>query len=710
MSLTEPRTERPPLPKYLADSPRLSRWLTIRADGTAEVRSGKVELGQGIATVLAQVAAEELGIPLDQVRVLPANTRTGPHLGLTSGSMSVQDSMPALRLVTRQVRQLFLERAARDWSVAVEELRLTEGRISHPGSGRSTGYADLAHAVDLDVDADPDIELTPPPEQGAVIGRSIPRIDLRGKVTGRPSYIHDLRLPGQLFGRVVRPPSRRARLLECTVELPEDVTLVRDGSFVGVLAPSEALADNAVELLRAGCGWEESAELPDHDRLPDFLRSGPHETIPVVEEELADTPGTTLRASYHRGFLAHASIAPSCAVAQWDTEGRLAVWTHSQGIHRLRDAIAQVLGLDADRITVEHRDGAGCYGHNPADDAAFDAVLLARAVPGRPVQVRWSRRDELAWDPFGSAMTVDLVGTLDEAGRIVSWSCDVFSQGHTSRPGYAGQAGLLAAEDLAEPWRFPAAVDPPLRGGAGTVRNADPIYQVGRRRVVGHRLLSSPVRSSALRALGAFANVFAIESFMDELAAAAGTDPLAFRLDCLDDPRARAVLEAAAADAGWGRSTPDDVGLGLGLARYKGKGAYCAAVAEVAAEAEVRVRRLWLAVDVGYVVNPDGLRNQIEGGAIQATSWAVKEQVRFDGGRVSSDDWESYPILRFTEVPAVDVRVLSRPDQPPVGSGEAAQGPTAAAIGNALADALGVRVRRLPLTPASIIQAIESAG
>jgi len=335
---------------------------------------------------------------------------------------------------------------------------------------------------------------------------------------------------------------------------------------------------------------------------------------------------------------------------------------------------------------------------------ALDAALLARAMPGRPVQVLWSRADELGWSPFGSAMCADVSATL-QGGRITSWSYDVWSQGHSSRPGFAAVPGLLAATTLARPWTYPAAVDPPATRGAGSTRNALPIYDLPHRRVTGHRLLHAPVRSSSLRSLGAFLNVFAIESFMDELALTAGRDPLDFRLDHLPDPRGRHVLEIVAASSSWGTALAENVGRGMGFARYKGNGAYCAVVAEVSAEESIRVHRLSIAVDVGRIVNPDGVINQIEGGATQATSWTLKERVRFDRRRVLSVDWETYPILTFGEAPALDVHLVDN-GHPSVGSGEAAQGPTAAAIANAVAAAIGVRVRDLPLTRDAVIDAI----
>jgi nicotinate dehydrogenase subunit B len=355
-------------------------------------------------------------------------------------------------------------------------------------------------------------------------------------------------------------------------------------------------------------------------------------------------------------------------------------------------------------------ESAGCYGHNAADDAAFDAVLLARAVPHRPVQVLWSRQDELSWAPFASAMTADVSATLSADGRLTSWRYDVYSQGHTARPGYAGVPGLLAATTLAEPAVYPAPTDPPAAAGAGSSRNALPGYDLPRRRVTGHRLQETPIRTSAMRALGAYLNVFAIESFLDEAALACDRDPLDFRLDHLGDPRARAVLTAAAEAAGWGTPPADGAGRGIGYARYKDRGAFCAVVAEVEAETEIRVRRLTVAVDVGRVINPDGVRSQIEGGAVQSASWTLRERVRFDRRRITSVDWEAYPILRFSETPPVEVVIVESPGDPSLGAGEAAQGPTAAAIANAVAAAVGVRVRDLPLTTDAVVAAIERDG
>jgi CO/xanthine dehydrogenase Mo-binding subunit len=699
-------------PKHLLTNPRLSTWVEVGGDGVVQVRVGKVELGQGILTALTQVAADELDVPAAAVVVRAATTAGGPDEGPTAGSMSVADSGAALRQVCAHVRALFLAAAAARLEEDVETLEVRDGVIRARGGTRSATYGELAAEVDLDRDVDVTVA-TKPADELVLTGTSLSRVDLPDKVTGRPRFIQDLVLPGQLWGRVVRPPSPAAVLdradLASVERLPGVVAVVRDGSFLGVVADDERLADDAADALRTASVWRERPTLPDEDDLVSYLRAGPVTTFTVDDSgdpALSDAAVRQLGATYTRPFLAHASMAPSCGTARWDGDA-VRVWTSSQGIFGLRAAIALALDLDTGAVTVEHVEGAGSYGHNGADDAAFDAVLLARAVPGRPVQVRWSRADEMSWAPFGSPMCIDLSAGVDAHGRLVSWRGDIWSQGHTSRPGFAGSPGLLAAAHLEHPHPLPAPVDPPPERGSGSTRNAVPGYTVPVRRIRGHRLQQVALRSSSLRTLGAYLNVFAIESLVDEVAEAVGQDPLAFRLAHLDDERGRAVLRAAADRAGWAdRRRTDEVGYGIGYARYKDKGAYCAVVAEVEAVHEVRVRRLTLAVDVGRVVNPDGVRNQIEGGAVQSTSWTLKERVRFDTCRVTSTDWESYPILRFSETPAVEVVLLDRPDLPSVGSGEAAQGPTAAAIGNAVADAVGVRVRDLPITTERVVQAM----
>jgi CO/xanthine dehydrogenase Mo-binding subunit len=691
----------PKLPGSLHVNRCLGQWLRFLPEGLVEVRSGKVELGQGIATALAQIVADELDVAPARVRMIPASTAASPDEAVTSGSLSVQESGTALRYACAEARAIYLEAAAARLGKPLDRLQVIDGEIVAVG-GAHTSYWALADERLLDREATGGVA---PKSSHRVVGSSALRLDIPDKAFGRPRFVHDLALPGMLHGRVLRPPSPAAVLLSSDDAKVRALgaVVVRDGNFLGVLAEREEVALKALDRLRDGAAWNEPETLPDASTLADWLRAQPVETKVVAERAAADAaaPARTLRARFSRPYLAHASIGPSCALAQWQ-DGGLQVWCHSQGIYNLRADLALTFGLAPERIVVAHVEGAGCYGHNGADDVALDAALLARAAGGRPVRVVWSRADELAWAPFGPAMAIALEADVDAAGEVLAWRHDLWSNGHSTRPGRAATPTLLAASHLERPFDRLLAINPPLPAG-GADRNAIPLYDFPAQRVVNHRLLSMPLRASALRSLGAFANVFAIESFVDELAHARAEDPVAWRLRHLSDPRARAVVEAVARRAGWtGWQRRENRGHGIGFAKYKNLGAYCAVVAEIETEREICVHRLVVAVDVGLVINPDGVANQIEGGAIQAASWTLKEAVRFDLARVTSAAWEDYPILKFSEVPVVEVEIVSRPDAPWVGAGEAAQGPTAAAIANAVYDALGVRVRDLPITPERI--------
>ncbi len=699
------------LPTSLHGNRRLSQWLRFHAEGYVEVLSGKVEIGQGILTALAQIAAEELDVSLAQVRMVPASTAASPNEMFTSGSLSIQDSGTALRFVCAEARTILISAAAQRLGVAVDSLSVVNGDIVS-GGGARTSYWALADLALLERDAT--AQATP---KGAaahrIVGAPVTRLDLPDKIFGGACFIHDLELPRMLHGRVHRPPAVDATLIdldEAQVRaLPGVVAVVRDGSFIGVIAESEVAADAASRQLAAAARWRKGESLPDAAALTTWLKAQHAETS-IVDSKSAGSSRPivrTLKGSFTRPYLAHGSIGPSCALAQMDASG-LRVWTHSQGIFSLRRDLSLALHLAESDIVVEHVQGAGCYGHNGADDVVFDAAFLARAAGGRPVRVQWSRADELAWAPFGPAMAIDVEADLDAKHEVVRWRHTVWSNGHTSRPGGGRTPAFLGGWHLAAPFERRTATNPPVARGGGAERNSIPLYAFPAWQIVNHHVMAMPLRTSALRSLGAFANVYAIESFLDELAAAAGEDPVGFRLRHLEDRRARAVIERAAIKAGWNQwRKREGAGHGIGFARYKNAGAYCAVVAEIEAEAEIRVRRLVIAVDVGLVINPDGVANQVEGGAIQATSWTLKEAVRFDRERVTSDRWEAYPILRCSETPAVEVDIVSRPDCPAAGVGEAAQGPTAAAIANAVFDALGVRVRDLPLTAERIRAAID---
>ncbi|EJN13363.1 aerobic-type carbon monoxide dehydrogenase, large subunit CoxL/CutL-like protein [Bradyrhizobium sp. YR681] len=703
----------PKLPVSLEANPRLSSWVRFTDDGRVAISPGKVEIGQGIVTALAQIAADELDVDTAKVEMIRASTATSPNEGVTSGSLSIQQSGRALRHVCAEVRQRFLVAASERLGVDTSLLDVDDGVISGPGNVR-TSYWELAGDVSLDHDAST-VVLAKTVAWRAVAGHSVQRVDIPDKLFARPRFIHDSPLPGLLHGRVLRPDVSGARLtaLDETAArtIPGLVAIARDGGFAGVVADSEAAAEAALNLLRKGATWSAGEPLPDGNDLAGFLKSQPVETTVIDTRSAVSTQkaARVLRRQYIRPYIAHASIAPSCAMARWDGD-RVHVWTHSQGVYLLRADLAIVLKLPAENIVVEHMEGAGCYGHNAADDVALDAVLLAKAAGGRPVRVQWSRHDEMFHAPFGAAMAIEIEADLDEDHEIIGWRHAIWSNGHAARPGRAAQPALLAASEIAAPYPRMISTNPPAGNGGGGDRNSIPLYELPAWTITSHRLLTMPVRTSALRTLGAQGNVFAIESLLDEIAALRGEDPIAFRLRHLRDERAKDVLRTAAQRARWKPERRSGVGHGVGFARYKNTGAYCAAIAEIEGTDDIRVKRLTLAVDVGEAINPDGVVNQIEGGAIQATSWVLKERVRFDRSRITSTSWTDYPILTFSEVPAVDVEIIQRPEIEPVGAGEAAHGPVTAAIANAVYDCLGVRVRDLPITRDKIIAAMELAS
>ena len=704
------------LPGNLQSNRMLDAWLAIQPSGKVTIFTGKIELGQGIGTAIAQIAADELGVDLMRIEIVTGDTARTPNEGQTSGSQSVEYSGTAVRFACAEARELVLAAAARQFGVAASTLSVSDGTVNAPG-GASTTYWALVGDVDLKREATASVKPRPAGEH-RYVGHSVPRHDIPKKFTGGSAYVQDVRLPGMVFGRVVRPPSAGARLVSfddaAVRAMPGIVAIVRDGDFLAVAAEREEQAIGARAALKRSAVWKETPSLPPEGAglYAAMLRSD----VPaqVVSERGADAtvPAVqSLAATYTKPYTCHGSIGPSCAVAQW-TDGKLRVWTHSQGVFPLRADLAKVFAIEPKQIRCTHVEGSGCYGHNGADDVALDAALVARAIAGRAVKLQWMRDDEFGSEPYGSPMVVKMAGSLDAAGRVADWSHELWSYPHNRRPGADDGVNLLAAWHLAVPAKVATAVDVPQPAG-GSDRNSVPLYAFPRHRVTKHHIADAPLRTSALRTLGAYGNVFALESFMDEMALAAGTDPVDFRLRHLQDPRARAVIDAAATRAGWSANPRGDGsrGRGIAFAKYKNLACYCAVVADVAIDrgtGALSVVRMTAAVDAGQIVNPDGVVNQIEGGIIQSTSWTLKEALRFDRTRVVTNSWADYPILRFEEVPRVDVVLIDRPEMPFLGVGEGSTGPAAAAIANALANATGKRLRDLPFTPDRVKAALTA--
>jgi nicotinate dehydrogenase subunit B len=698
------RTSGGPLPPNQLDS-----WLIIHKDGMITVMTGKVELGTGVSTSLRQIVADELDYPFEKIIWIQGDTANTVDQAPTFGSQTIKRGGSQLRQAAAEAKATLLSLASNRLGVPVETLTIAQGIISANGTAKKkVTYAELLGGGSFNRELTGKIKPKTPGDYKWV-GKSVPRVDIPMKVTGEHIYLQNLRIPGMLHGRVIRPSSVGAKLTsvdEASIkEIPGLVKVVRKGNFVGVVCQREEQAIRAARDLKVA--WQQAQALPAISELSDALRKIPSDdrspaNIGDVEAAFSGA-AKTFKATYQWPYQLHASMGPSCAVA--DVKGDTAtIWSATQGAHQLRPTIAQLLGISPANVRVIYIEAAGCYGHNAADDAAADAALLSQAA-GKPVRVQWMRADEHGWEPLGPAMVMEVRGGLDQQGNVVAWDFHGWTPTHSSRPN--GSAGSLFAGSL-------VGMSAGKANLSGAERNANHTYDFKNNRVMVHWLSSSPLRASALRGLGSPQNTFANESFIDELASAAGVDPVEFRLRHLKDARARAVLEAVAKRAGWSnRPSPQEAGIksgrGVAFVQYDRTEAYVAAVADVdinAADGEVRVKRVTVAHDCGLIINPDGLRNQIEGNVIQAMSRTLKEEVKFDRSVVTSLDWTLYPILRFPEIPEVIIELINRTDQPAVGAGEATTSAIAPAIGNAIFNATGVRLRTIPFTPERVKAAL----
>jgi CO/xanthine dehydrogenase Mo-binding subunit len=698
-----------PLPGPLDANPELDRWVGFPAPGKVTVLTGRVELGQGVLTAMAQIAADELDVAMERITIRSGDTEKAPNEGYTAGSQSIQFGGVAMRQACADVRALFLDQAAKVLGCKTNDLSIRDGSIYRNGTSTGQDYWTLAGAVDLTTKATGGgvpkrvIDLNS-------IGKSNERLDLPAKIFGKSVFIHDMQINGMVHARVVRQPNRGATIGSVDENAIRraakgSIEFIRNGNFFAILGGDETAVEAAAVAAVNHVKWQNvEAPTPTQQEASWLLQR------PVVERAFgapdAGNPQGRERfeATYTRGYLAHASISPSCGLALYK-DAKLTVWTHCQGVYPLRAALAKTLKLKPTSIIVHHVQGSGCYGHNGADDAAADAAIIAMQKPAQPIRVQWRREEEFIYEPKTPAMIVKVRALLDEAGKPADWTQEIWSPTHNLRPGAGGN--LLGALALPNPPPEPPPNDVPEANGGGATRNAEPLYDIPAKRILHHLVTETPVRTSALRGLGAMPNVFALECCIDELAERAGKDPVEYRLSITADPRARAVIEKVAAMARWNGGAPGGVGTGRGIAfaRYKNRAAYSGVVVELSVDERIRLHHVWCATDAGLVINPDGVINQLEGGIIQSASWVLKEQVRFDNG-IASFDWETYPVLKFSEVPEIEIALLNTKDAVPLGVGEVTAGPTAAAIGNAVSHALGARIRDLPLTRERIMAAL----
>lgn len=702
------------LPGDLEDHPILSSWIKIDADNTVSLMIGKVELGQGSVTAIAQVAAEELMLDFDKLKVISGDTAICPDEGTTAGSQSMPDAAPGVQQAAAEVRQILTQLAAKKLGVAEDQLSFENGTIK-TADGKSATYGELVTGKELEVEATGKAPLLPR-EKHRIIGKSIPRLDIPAKMTGTPIFVQEMHFDGEVFGAVARPPTYLATLASVDTApieaMPGVLKVVKNGSFLGVIAKRQDQAWAAATALSAAAKWDITAKMPGNEGVFDWLQTTESEEKELMNTVRSDgvAPARTVEASYMRPYHMHGSIGTSAAIAQANADGTYTIHSHSQSVWATAAAIEQMLGLEENKVHIIHTEGSGCYGHNMADDAAADAALLAREMPGVPIKLQYTRAGEHQWEPYGSAMVNKARATVDDKGNILDWQMDIYSTPHGTRPG--GKAGnLLSARYLEKPFEQPKPNDggPPNYSAA---RNGIAIYEFPSQKVVTHFVRTMPLRVSSTRGLGAYANVVAVESFIDELAHNAGADPVEFRLRYLKDERCRDVLTKCAEAFGWDKFEKGrNRGRGIAFARYKNYAAMTAVALEVEVtprNGRVRVIRAVAANDSGHMVNPNGIANQIEGGVIQSLSWTLKEEVKFDDTRVTSTDWASYPILTFQEVPPVELVLIDRPGEPYLGTGESAQGPTGAALANAVFDATKARIRQVPFTPDRVKKAIDS--
>jgi CO/xanthine dehydrogenase Mo-binding subunit len=698
-----------PLPLSVANNRRLDRWVRFDPGRRVHLAVGKVEIGQGVLTALSQIAAEELDVGLARIEILAGDTDAAPDEGSTSSSQSIEMSGASVRLIMAEVRGRVLARLAQRLNCSPDDLTIEDGEFLR--DDLPTGFDYWNFASDEDLAHEAEGNATPKPPAGyRIVGQSVPRVDLPAKLTGA-AFIHDIVRPDLLHARVLRQPGRNARLTALDENglrraAPGEYRIVRIENFIAFAGADETAVQRAASVAPAHATWAGARGFTAAQAEAGWLvgRADAIERI-VGEPPAPPAEGDVVEATYTRPYVAHAAIAPSCALAEF-RDGHLTVWSHTQGVYPLRAALADVMGLDKTAITVRHAHGAGCYGHNGADDAALDAALIARELPDHCIRVQWMREEEFAYEPFSTAQSVRLRVAVDDEGKPSDWTADIWSGPHVGRTTFGGT--MLAADAL--PGQKPPSRpnDPPETAGGGGTRNAVPLYDIPAKRILHHLVTDCPVRTSSLRALGALPNVFAMEQMIDKLALRAGQDPVAYRLSILTEKRARRVIEDVARLSGWTALGPSGSGRGRGMAfaRYKNRAAYAAVVVDLEVDQEVRLLRVWCVADAGLVINPDGARNQVEGGILHAASMTLKEQVRLGPGGIETLDWDSYPILRFSEVPEVTVQLIHAPDLPSLGMGECSFGPTAAAIGNAVAHALGTRIRDMPLSRERIMAAL----
>ena len=693
------------------DASQVDAYLAIHADGTVTLYSGKVDLGTGLRVAFPQIAAEELGLPIERVRLVEGDPDLTPDQGPTSGSTGISRGGLQVRQAAATARQALVKLAAEKLGKPATELDAIDGEVRPKAGGPGVTFAALLADKHFDLKLDSKAPVRKPSEF-RLVGKHLRRPDVPAKATGRHLYMHDLEVPGMLHGRVIRPAVQGATLEnvdESSVAAIPGVKVVRIKNFLGVVAPDEWDALRASRLLKAT--WTGGGLPVSSEDLGDWTRT----RAAVTSDETLDKKGDfdaafvaterKITAEFYWPVQSHASLGPSCAIADVQAD-EARIWCSSQGTHRYRKHFADMLGLPEKSTHVQYLDGAGCYGMNGHEDAAADAAFLSRAV-GKPVRVQWMREDEHGHDPKGPAQVITQEASLSADGKITAWRSQMWIPKATNN---LPTIPLLAPAETGS--------QQPQGIGTGSIsQGATPIYDIPNQHTIVHWLKDTPLRPSHLRAPGKIGNLLAVETFMDELALLANRDPLEFRLAYLADPRGRECLQRAASLFKWDtRVAPRRNGRGRGIAftQYKGgQETYVAMAMEVevaAATGRIKVTRVACAHDCGQIINPDGVRAQVEGSILQTIGRTLYEEVKFDRQNVTNRDWSSYPVFTFADLPELKIDLIDHPDKAPWGAGEAATVPVAAALANAVFDATGLRLRRAPFTAQRVKAAMAEAA
>ena len=693
---------------------KISNWFNFDKNNVLQVYSGKIDIGQHISSTLALISSKITGINYDQVEIIKLNTDISPNEGKTASSLSVPDSGSAIKAASFTLRKSFLKYSLQTLKVDVDEIVFDNGIIKDINSNRSVSYWDFANTKEFNELIIPEeFDENEIKEFNYKNNQKIEIKTIHDIVSGKYSYVHDMKFPKMLHARIIRPPNYYSKFVEIINEIEDklielDIKLIVKGSFLAILSPDEFLVVKYLEIIKQNIVWEELRDLSynniykslkENDRDTLLVKSGGqafYEAIPIIKD-FKDKSCTTLTSEYKKGYLMHGPIGPSAACSIF-SNNKFTIYSHSQALYDLKLSCSEYFGVNPENVTLKFIPGSGCYGHNGADDVAFEAGLLSKEFPDTHVLLKWTRQDEHCWEPYGSASLNKLTGVINDKGKIIYWSNEVFSDTYMTRPSNTELDNFISYK-LVNNHFVKRKSTPKTNAHMGIHRNLDPLYDFGETRLVKNLVHDLPLRTSALRTLGAFSNVVALECFINEIAKTKNIDPFEIRINHLSDERAIGVIKNLR-DQMTKEIQKEGLHRGIGFSRYKNSAAFCAVGVELKVndDLEIKLINAWISVDAGEVAYEDGIKAQVEGGFIQAASWSLYEEVKFDTKEIISIDWDTYQIIGFDNIPNIKTDVLDKEGLPYLGVGEVVAGPTGAAISNAISDALGQTIKTMPFT------------